>query len=350
MTIRNRKSFFLFFIFFGLLQSCKKEKIKLGSHVSEIFYLKNEGANMRVLVEGNTKSKTLLLFIHGGPGSSSYFYNTDYISENIEDKYAVVYWDQRNAGASQGNKAQFDLELMTNDTEKIIKVLKHRYGNDISVFMLGHSFGGLLSSSYMTKGLNQFELKGWIFCSASHNYQLNDQLTIEGIKYFGEQQLALGKHTDDWTKILNFVNQLPNAKLTLAQANQLNTYANNTQSYFDEVKPFPLTAYLKANALSQNYSIISTLINLRISQNSEFNETLANYEFSSKLSEVTIPVLSIFGKYDLICPPKLGIDVLNNVSSTVKSSAIMENSSHVPMYQDQEKFCEAINQFIEENK
>ena len=63
-----------------LLASCQKEEIKIGKTVSETFYVQNAGASMRVLVEGNTASKAILLFVHGGPGSSSNFYNTDYIS------------------------------------------------------------------------------------------------------------------------------------------------------------------------------------------------------------------------------------------------------------------------------
>ena len=121
-----------------VLTSCQKEKITIGTNVSETFYLDNAGASMRLLVEGNTLSRTFLIFVHGGPGSSSYFYNTDYISQNIEDKYAVVYWDQRNAGASQGNSNGNNLNLpqMTDDLKKVIQVLKSRYGQNIGVFIL----------------------------------------------------------------------------------------------------------------------------------------------------------------------------------------------------------------------
>src|SRR5690554_1828223 len=97
------KHFTFIIILSAVLCSCQKEQIEIGTDVSETFYVENQGASMRVLVEGNTASKTILLFVHGGPGSSAYFYNTDYISNHIEDKYAVAYWDQRNAGASQGN-------------------------------------------------------------------------------------------------------------------------------------------------------------------------------------------------------------------------------------------------------
>src|SRR5690606_29874805 len=108
------KHFIIILLTCVLFFSCQKEKIEVGANVSETFYVKNKGASMRVLVEGNTASKTILLFVHGGPGSSSYLYNTEYVSNHIEDKYAIAYWDHRNAGASQGNNADnFNLPTMT---------------------------------------------------------------------------------------------------------------------------------------------------------------------------------------------------------------------------------------------
>jgi pimeloyl-ACP methyl ester carboxylesterase len=93
------KQFLLsFFMVFLILTSCQREKITLGTDVYDTFYVENAGASMHVLVAGNTAVKTFIVFVHGGPGISSLFYRTDYIRKNIEDKYAIVYWDQRNAG------------------------------------------------------------------------------------------------------------------------------------------------------------------------------------------------------------------------------------------------------------
>src|SRR5690554_3144247 len=230
-----RLSTFIILIFF-FLQSCQKENISIGTNVSETFYVENKGASMRVLVEGNTASKTILLFVHGGPGSSSYFYNTDYISTHIEDKYAVAYWDQRNAGASQGNNNadNFNLPTMTEDLEKVIQVLKYRYGNDISIFLLAHSFGGMLTTSFMTKGDNQNLVKGWIICSASHNYPLNDDLTCDALNFYAYQEISLGNHVSKWQEILDFINSLPSGTLSLEKANELNSYATDAETYFSE--------------------------------------------------------------------------------------------------------------------
>ena len=214
------------------MTSCQKEEINIGTDVSETFYVENDGASMRVLVEGNTASSTILLFVHGGPGSSSYFYNTNYISEYIEDKYAVAYWDQRNAGASQGttNGDNLNLPIMTEDLLKVIQTLKYRYGNDVNIFLLAHSFGGILTTSFLTTEDHQKLIKGWIFCSASHNYPLNDKLTQNALIHYANQEIAKGNYQNEWQKTLDFCTNLPSETLSLSRANQLNSYAFNAES------------------------------------------------------------------------------------------------------------------------
>jgi hypothetical protein len=61
------RKIFLFMIII-LFAGCQKEKISFSDNASDVFYVENEGAAMRVLVQGNTSSKTFILIIHGGPG------------------------------------------------------------------------------------------------------------------------------------------------------------------------------------------------------------------------------------------------------------------------------------------
>ncbi len=331
-----------------LMTACEEETITIGQDVSETFYVDNDGASMRVLVEGNTESNTLLLFVHGGPGMSSFLYNTDYISNNIEDKYACVYWDQRNAGASQGNSNADNLNLdqMTEDLEKVIAVLKYRYGEDVNIFLLGHSFGGLLTSSFMATDDNQSLIRGWIFADGSHNYPLNDTLTREMLLDVGTEQIALNENVDKWTPIVDYCNQ-HTGDFTIDESNQLNTYASDAETYFDEVKKVDLIKIIKENAIKLDWPITSILLNQLYSLNADFNDELAKIEFSSQLSKVTTPTLILWGKYDFTCPVALGNDFYNNLGSSDKTIAISSISGHNMYYQDETFFCDEINQFIE---
>ncbi len=345
------KPFLILLASLFLTISCQNENIDLGLNVSDTFYVENEGASMRVLVEGNTGSNTFLLFVHGGPGTSSYFYNTDYISKNIEDKFACVYWDERNAGASQGNSNSENLNLtqMTDDLKKVITVLKYRYGQDVSVFIIGHSFGGLLTSSFMTTGNNQSMVKGWIFASGSHNYALNDSLTRLMMLDLGRQQITLNINTDKWTPIIEYCNQ-HTGNFTFEESNQLNAYASDAETYFDEVIKTDFIEILKGNAIKYNWPLTSILLNQKYSSKADFNKDLAKTEFSSTLYKVTTPTLVLGGKYDFICPSELGENVYNNISTNEKKIAISPVSGHNIFYQDESIFCFEVNEFIEKYK
>jgi len=338
------------FLFFALT-SCQKEKITIGTNVSETFYLDNNGASMRLLVEGNTLSHTFLIFVHGGPGSSSYFYNTDYISQNIEDKYAVVYWDQRNAGASQGNSNGDHLNLpqMTEDLRKVIQLIKSRYGQGSGIFILGHSFGGLLTASFMTADDNQSMVKGWIFADGSHNYPLNDTLTRQMLMTVGQQQIALNRNTGGWKTIVEYCN-MHTGNFTYEESCQLSDYGEVAETYFDDVKEIDLATLIDYDPLQYGWPVTSILLNLNYSSNAAFNRYLAKSEFSSKLGVITTPTLLLYGKYDFICPGGLEEDVYNRIGTTDKKIAISAISGHNIMLQDESFFCSEVDAFIEGHK
>jgi pimeloyl-ACP methyl ester carboxylesterase len=334
-----------------LLAACQKEQITINDHASDTFYIDNANAAMRVLVEGNTASNVFLLFVHGGPGGSAYGYNTDYVRQHIENKYACVYWDQRNAGASQGNANVNNLNLtqMTEDLKKVIQVIKGRYGQDARVFILGHSFGGLLTASFMTTGTYQSMVKGWIVADGAHNYPLNDSLTRQLLLTTGQQQLLLGKHTADWQPIVAYC-QAHSGNFTFEESTQLNTCAHHAETYFEEVKKVDVLGIARHDAIQYDLPITSFAINNLFSDNAPFNQQLAKTEFTSVLSRVTTPTLLLYSKYDFICPIGLGEDILRHISTPHKRLAISASSGHNPYIQDEAFFCNEVNQFMEQYK
>jgi pimeloyl-ACP methyl ester carboxylesterase len=323
----------------------------LGTNVSDTFYVDNNNASMRVTVEGNTSSRIFLLLVHGGPGESSYFYKTDYISQNIGNKYAIVYWDQRNAGASQGssNNNYLNLPQMTDDLKRVIQVIKFRYGQNSEVFLLGHSFGGLLTSSFMTTQNYQSMVKGWIFVDGSQNYPLNDTLTRQMLLTVGLRQVALNKNVPQWNTIISYCNA-HTGNFTYDESNQLQTYGEDAETYFDVVKEFDILELIKENALKDDWPLSSILFNYLYSSEASFNNDLHNTEFSSVLYKVTTPTLLLFGQYDFICPQGLGIELMKRISTLDKKMVISPISGHNLMYQDGVLFCQEVNNFIELHK
>jgi pimeloyl-ACP methyl ester carboxylesterase len=336
----------------GLLSSCQKEQITLGTNISETFYLQNKGASMRIQVEGNTASKVIMLVVHGGPGASSYPYNNKYLTDLIEPKYAVAYWDQRVAGASQGNDTDdFNLETMVEDLKKVILLLKNRYGSDVSIFLMGHSFGGMPTAGFLVDAENQKLIKGWIFACASHNYKLNDSATYNRLLFFAQDQIGKGNKVADWQKIQDYCNSIK-LPLTFEQSVATNRLANQTLNYFTEFSNQSSIAVAKEAGLNNNAALSSTFINLYTSPKAELNKQLWNTEFSSKLNKVTLPVMTMSGYYDLTCPTSLANDVYDRVSSVNKEKWESPKSGHNIMDEGNDPivFCEKINNFIEKYK
>ena len=344
------RKIFIFMIII-LITGCQKEKISFSDNASDVFYVENEGAAMRVLVQGNTASKTFILIIHGGPGAGAFFYDTKFITQNIGDKYALVYWDQRNAGASQGdnNGGNLHLNVMVNDLKKVITVLKFRYGEDMSLFLLGHSFGGMIAADFVTSSDNQYMIKGLINVDGSHNYPLNDTLTREKLLSVGQYEVSQNRNIDKWTPILNYC-EAHKGNFSFEESQQLEIYSTDAENYIDSIKHINIVSQVLRYMISDKYPLTAMLTNLIYSEDSNFNKELAVTQFSTSLSKVTIPVLLLWGKYDFTCPVALGEDFFNRISSTDKSMVISSKSGHYMILQDKDFFCNEINAFVQTHR
>ena len=344
------RKIFIFMIII-LITGCQKEKISFSDNASDVFYVENEGAAMRVLVQGNTSSKTFILIIHGGPGAGAFFYDTKFITQNIGDKYALVYWDQRNAGASQGanNGENLHLNVMVNDLKKVITVLKFRYGEDMSLFLLGHSFGGMIAADFVTSSDNQYMIKGLINVDGSHNYPLNDTLTREKLLSVGQYEVSQNLNIDKWTPILNYC-EAHKGNFSFEESQQLEIYSTDAENYIDSIKHINIVSQVLRYMISDKYPLTAMLTNLIYSEDSNFNKELAVTQFSTSLSKVTIPVLLLWGKYDFTCPVALGEDFFNRISSTDKSMVISSKSGHYMILQDKDFFCNEINAFVQTHR
>ena len=348
LTISNEMKLKIIFISLLILAGCQKEDPSSSEHGSDTFYVENNGSSMRVLTEGNIAGKVFILLIHGGPGASAYIYNTDYISENLEDKYAMVYWDQRNSGASQGNcnGKNLTFDQILDDFTKVIQVLKKRYGNDIEIFLLSHSFGGLIATGFLTTGNNQNLFKGYINVDGSHNYPLNDTLTRNMLLTIGKQEVMNNLHTDDWNTIIDYCNSHA-GNFTQHESLKLEKFASQAEDYIEAVKHVKYFPIILGTSISGRYPITSVLVNLLYSENSDLNKEISTKEFSSSLGKITIPSLVLFGKYDFVCPPELGLDFYTRISSREKKMVISPVSGHNLIYQDKELFSREVTDFIE---
>jgi pimeloyl-ACP methyl ester carboxylesterase len=343
--------FFPVTIFCFFFASCQKEQITIGENVQDLFYVENKGAKMAVLVEGNTASKIIVLLVHGGPGGTAIgFNNDDNITNYLESKYAVAFWEQRAAGISQGN-GKLQLSLYIEDMEKIIAVLKQRYGADSKVFLLSHSWGGLIAPGYLTEGTgaNQNSVKGWINVAGAHNYYLNDSLTRAYLLSFGKEQIRKNIYKTQWDEIVSFAEaNIPDYDYKLSS--EYAKCAFDAEAYVDSIKnPIgggPAGLFKKRFPFAPFWM----LSNVGATVTSNLGNEIIRAQYSDKLPLITLPVLCITGKYDFTVPAGMADEVMKKIASVKKRLVILQLSGHICMDNEPDNFYKEVIRFIEENK
>ena len=328
---------------------CQKENYDLVPNVNETIYVESDNASMRVNIRGNIASKVVMLVVHGGPGGAGYFYRTNAVKEKLENKYAVAYWDQRVAGASQGSNVSGTLVMAQYgiDLKKVIQTLRYKYGHDLKVFLMGQSWGGMVCSEFMTSDGNQEMVSGWIHANAVHNWKQCDNDSRAKLLAFGTAQITLGKNVEKWTEITDYCST-NSGEITPAISAQLNVYAYDAMQLIDGFTPFDEDEVIRENLISENIPYTNAFFNLVNGGAGTLINSLLNIEFSSKLYKITKPVLALSGDYDFVVPETGAIEFIQNVCSPIKSRQLFPNTGH--NLEEQEAYVDAFIKFIDENK
>ena len=129
----------------------------------DYFFLEHKEAVMPVWVNGNIESGIFVLTNHGGPmRNTGHDFHLSRGFKQLEEDYAVVYWDQRMSGLAQGDPKISDLSVEQHyeDLEKLTELIIQLY-DPKSMFLLGHSWGGTLTGGYLGSKNHQDLIKGW---------------------------------------------------------------------------------------------------------------------------------------------------------------------------------------------
>ena len=335
--------------------ACKKDKFSISTNADDFFFLRNKGADLPVWVKGNTASKTMIIYLHGGPGGGAfgemYLLNSEFV-KTVTNKYSMVFFDQRGSGSSQGN---FDKDLMTeaqfvDDLDKLIILLKNKYGSDMNIFLYGVSWGGYLGTAYLVTGDNQNKVKGFINDSGNHNELLAANFGKKMLEYYAQQQISYNKNVADWSTIQDWC-QKTDTITELTEFAQAFDYFGKAKNLMND--SIESSIHWDANANYQMiynspYSATSSYFNALF--NTFVADNFKSLNLSDKLHTIVIPVLLMRGKYDFSVPPEIMDEAYEKISSPVKQKVTFEKSGHAVWSCEMDKFTELFIEFIEANK
>jgi len=294
-----------------------------------------------IFIRGTDQNNPILLFLHGGPGapllgmSSSRKYDAKLINH-----FTVVHWDQRGAGKSFNRDIPIDsmtLDRFVEDCNELIDYLRNRFQTQ-KVFIVAHSGGTIIGikTAYkypekihayvgVAQVVNEYEQQ-----KASYNF------IIEEAKEAGDLVIQ---------KSMEAIGPPPyeSPKKFLKMAGYIDKYGG-----FMHSKSMKDLIILTFNFLtSPEYSLSG---GIRTFRNKGFDftintmwEELKNVNLTKEIQSIKVPVYFFEGKYDMTTPTKVIEKFYGNLGAEKgKKLFIFENSGHMPMMEEKERYEELL--------
>jgi proline iminopeptidase len=147
------KRFYILIIVFGVVFSTRA-----AAQDSSFYFTTSDSVRLYVHIAGNGDP---CLFIHGGPGITSYIFEAVPAAKLIEQKVRMIYFDQRGCGRSSSpSDSDYSMKRMEKDIEELRTFLKI---NKWSV--MAHSFGGIIMTAYARDYPNNVRSLVYVHCT-----------------------------------------------------------------------------------------------------------------------------------------------------------------------------------------
>ena len=319
------------------MAGCTKEEYQEDG---DFFYLKSKGAIMPVWVKGNKASRTFIILLHGGPeGGSSQYYTIFPSHKRIEEEFAIVYWDQRMCGMSQGNPSMKDATLaqFTEDLDKLVTLINFKYDNP-TLFLMGHSWGGALGTNYLLQ--HQAKIRGWIEVDGGHSWNTANAISRDSMMAYAQRQIAKNEEKDYWEFALEWYREHPvvgindNAHYTFVGS--ANGYDYNPES---DSLSIPFTDLLFHSPISTAYFFVPY----------QFDFLDAGLDLQDEIHRITLPALLCWGEHDRVFPLPVAYDTYQKLGTQEndKYLRVFELSAHSPNYEQPVSFAREVIDFVD---
>jgi pimeloyl-ACP methyl ester carboxylesterase len=309
----------------------KNESVS-NSKISEEKFILINGIEQWVTIKGE-RSKPVILFIHGGPGSPISPYS-DNLYKDWEKDFIIIQWDQRGTGKTFGLHAPEELtpdylksnpltlELMTNDGIELSEYLLKYLGKQ-KLILFGTSWGSALAVKIATKRPDLF------YAYVGHSQIVNPAIDIEF--YNKIYKIAEDKNDKEALEILNTIGNPPYDR------------AKKVGQLFRILKK-----YEKANSIPapESWFVVSPAYdNEKDNQNRSDGDdySFVNYTGDSKLGvqsmsatinlmrdnlDFKIPVYLIQGNEDILTPKEKTKAYFDKIKAPQKKYYLLPKTAH----------------------
>lgn len=308
--------------------------------INESMYVDINGTKQWINIYGEDIDNPVLLYLHGGPGSSTS--DIDYaFTRKWADVYTVVTWDQRNCGKSY-DKKQNDIvltkDLFMEDGKEITEFLLD-YMHKEKITILGHSWGTFYGANLV------LEYPEYYDCFIGTG-QLVDM--VENETAFKEEALRWAAGDEE---ALALVNQLTPDNFTMDHIKARNALMDKYgYSMMVDGADYNLITTILFNP---NYSLIDWVKYFQRDMGvylDFFNsDELQSFSLKGRY-DYEVPYYNINGDKDYQTNYKLAREYFENVNAPYKEMFIMKDTTHGLLESKSGYFSEILHQIAEIEK
>ncbi len=291
------------------------------------------GLDQWILIRGHDVSNPVLLWLHGGPGSSI-MAMAWYADRKLEKDFVVVHWDQRGSGKSNTWRFDYDgltLDHYVQDAHEVTAYLKERLDRD-KIYIMGYSWGSRMSIRLARRYPEDYYAvlsMGQVISPLMDHEITYERIMQKAFQQSSERDIrrlrALGEppFTDheDYTVLRKMANQYDGG--TDYSFTKLGWLGMQSPEYRPQDFILFLRGYLRGLSAMWEESL-------------EFNAF-------SEAPRLEVPVYFLMGAKDLYTPVELVWEYYEFLDAPMgKELVIFEKSAHAPFLGEPEKFHQVL--------
>ncbi len=322
--------------------------VSCGRADERTLFLRAGTSDLPILVRGPESAETLVVFVHGGPGGSSIAYATAMPAafDPISERHLFASYDQRGAGTAQGMTKDEELTLAqhTEDLGEVVALLRAQYPSVERVVLLGHSWGGTLTTNYLADETRASGIAGWINVSGATSMPRVVELSRAWAVDRAQAKVDSGEEAERWREALAWYEANP-----VLDAVNMAPHLENVDALGGTVHdPSQVKSNRLGSVFFSPYSVGADVHNAARTQRVMI-EDLLKIDLHWELPRIRLPTLLLHGEHDGRVPVTLADEVLPLLGTpdTQKSLVRFERSGHRPFLEEPEKFVEAVNTFLD---
>ncbi|HTI76481.1 MAG TPA: alpha/beta hydrolase [Mycobacterium sp.] len=306
-------------------------EIEQGS-IAEAGYCRLGGVDQWVMIRGRSLANPPLIHLHGGPGFSETRLLRHFNSD-LEDRFAVVYWDQRGAGKSFNGtiaRSSMTVEQFIADLDELVNTVCARVGQE-QVVLHGHSWGSALGVLYADRHPQRV-------ATYVGSGQIGDWSAAESASYAYALAEAGRRHNRRALDSLRAIGPPPYPASSVFKER---TWLQRLDGQLTPQALWKLGRIALGGSESSILDLPNQIRGFRFSMDAMWAE-LCGLNLLDAVPNLQMPVFFFLGRRDHWVPPETSVAYFDILSAPSKELLWFDESGHEPFVDEPAKFHEAM--------